>query len=297
MFSRSSLLHLRILFSYFLLPIFLFSLSLSPNIQREPLLWTFIIIHLFLYPASNAFNSYFDKDENSIGLLKRPPRVKKGLYYLALLFDIVAILLGYFFIGLTFAIMLLVYGLVSKAYSHTSVRLKKYAIISWIVTGLFQGIFTFIMCYIGINMFGIGTIWKAELLLGGLLTSLMLWANYPLTQVYQHEEDAKRGDNTFSMLLGIRGTFYFAAVMFGIATLGFIFYFNTFFDSRYSFAFVLALTPVVSFFLYWFWKVYQHPAKADYKHTMWLNFISATCLNVFFIYLFFESTHILNAFG
>src|SRR5690606_23257334 len=105
MFSRSSLLHLRIPFSYFLLPIFIFSLSLSPNMKGDLLLWTFIIIHFFLYPASNAFNSYFDKDEKSIGLLKHPPRVKKGLYYLALLFDTVAILLGYFFIGLTFAIM------------------------------------------------------------------------------------------------------------------------------------------------------------------------------------------------
>lgn len=296
MFSRSSLLHLRIPFSYFLLPIFIFSLSLSPNMKGDSLLWTFIIIHFFLYPASNAFNSYFDKDEKSIGLLKHPPRVKKGLYYLALLFDTVAILLGYFFIGLTFAIMLFIYGLVSKAYSHPSVRLKKYAITSWIITGLFQGIFTFIMCYIGINNFEIGTIWKAELLLGGTLTSLMLWANYPLTQVYQHEEDAKRGDITFSILLGIRGTFYFTAVMFGLAILGFLFYFNAFFDSRYSIAFVFALIPVVSFFIYWFWQVYHDSAKANYNHTMWLNFISATCLTVFFIYLFLDTTHILNAF-
>src|SRR6187431_1320558 len=145
MFSSSSWLHLRIPFSYFLLPVFLFSLSVSPNITEKTLLWTFLIVHIFLYPASNGYNSYFDKDEKSIGGLKNPPPVNKGLYYLSLTFDVIALVLGYVKINLTFTIMLLVYGLISKAYSHPSVRLKKYPVVSWVVVGLFQGLFTFMM--------------------------------------------------------------------------------------------------------------------------------------------------------
>ena len=125
MFTSSSWLHLRIPFSYFLLPVFLFSLAVSPNISSGPVLWTFIIIHFFLYPASNGFNSYFDKDEKSIGGLKHPPPVNKGLYYLSLLFDAIAIVLGVIIINIPFAILLFIYGLVSKAYSHPQIRLKK----------------------------------------------------------------------------------------------------------------------------------------------------------------------------
>lgn len=296
MFSRSSWLHLRIPFSFFLLPVFLFSLSISPNLNGSRIFWVFIIVHFFLYPASNGYNSFFDKDEKSIGGLKNPPPVNKGLYYLSLSFDVIAVVLGYIKIGLLFAVMLLVYGLVSKAYSHPSIRLKKYAITSWIITGLFQGVFTFIMCYLGINNYSTENAWKAHVLIPGLLTTLMLWANYPMTQVYQHEEDAKRGDKTFSLLLGIRGTFYFVGVVFSIVSVTFVLYFIYFYELRYAIVFLASLAPVVSYFFFWLVKVYKDEKYADHRHTMLLNFISATCLNGFFIYFFLDSSHALQSF-
>lgn len=295
MFSRSSWLHLRIPFSYFLLPIFLFSLSVSPNISGARIGWVFFILHFLLYPASNGYNSYFDKDEKSIGGLKNPPPVKPGLYYLAILLDIGALVLGYLKVNATFTIMLLIYGLVSKAYSHPSIRLKKHAITGWIITGIFQGIFTFLMCYAGVNDFSVENMWKPQLLFAGSLTSLMLWANYPLTQVYQHEEDAKRGDNTFSMLLGVRGTFYFAAVFFTVAIIGFVIFFQRYFTPWYTIVFLSALAPVLAYFVYWFVLVMKNTAHADFAKTMWLNFVSATSLNAFFVYLFLDSTQVIQA--
>ena len=292
MFSSSSWLHLRIPFSYFLLPVFLFSLAISPNITEKSILWTFIIVHFFLYPASNGYNSYFDKDEKSIGGLKNPPPVKKGLYYLSLLFDVIAIVLGFLLINPTFAFMLLIYGLVSKAYSHPAIRLKKLPVTGWLVAGLFQGLFTFMMCYIGINKYSFENVWKFNVLIPGVLSTMMLWANYPMTQIYQHEEDEKHGDMTISRKLGIRGTFYFVSAVFSVVTLGFILYFQTFFELKYAWAFLAALFPVIAYFFIWFYKVYQDQTKADFSHTMWLNFISATALNVYFIYLFLDSTHV-----
>lgn len=296
MISTSSWLHLRIPFSYFLLPIFLFSLSISPNFTGHNIIWTFVILHFFLYPASNAYNSYFDKDTGSIGVLKNPPPVEKGLYYLALLFDLIAITLGLVFINFEFAAMLLLYGLVSKAYSHPLIRLKKYAITAWLITGLFQGLFTFIMCYIGLNNFSLENALKTEVIAGGMLATLMLWANYPLTQVYQHEEDASRGDHTFSLLLGIRGTFYFVAVVFVLVTVGFFLYFTLLYSVDYAHAFLLALLPVVLYFLSWFFLVYRNENAADYSRTMWLTTLSATCLNAFFIYFFIDRTSLLQVF-
>lgn len=296
MFSLSSWLHLRIPFSYFLLPVYLFSVGISSNPNGDRLLWVFLIVHLFLYPASNGFNSYFDKDEKSIGGLKNPPPVTKGLYYLSLLFDLAAIVLAYVKISLLFATMIFIYGLISKAYSHPVVRLKKYPIGGWITTGVFQGFFTFLMCYVGINDFSLDTVFKPHVVTPALLTSIMLLGNYPMTQVYQHEEDKKRGDITLSLKLGIRGTFYFTALLFTLAVAGFLYFFMHYYQPKYGWQFLLALSPVLLFFLYWFLKVMKDETRADYAHTMWLNFISATCLNIFFIWFFLDSSHVLDAF-
>lgn len=286
MLSLSSWLHLRIPFSYFLMPVYLFALAISPNPTNSSVLWSFVVIHLFLYPASNGYNSYFDKDEGSIGGLKNPPPVNKGLYYLSLFFDFTALVLGALMINFTFAAMLLVYGLASKAYSHPGIRLKKYPIAGWLVAGFFQGFFTLLMSYIGINAYELSNLQRPHILFAGVLSSLMLWGSYPMTQVYQHEEDGKRGDETISRMLGIRGTFYFVGIVFSAVTLAFAGYFIYFMSIDWALAFAGAMLPVVVYFTYWFLQVYKRESMANYSHTMWLNFISATCLNVFFLSLF-----------
>ena len=294
MFSRSSWLHLRIPFSFFLLPIFLFSLSVSPNLNGPRTFWVFFIIHFLLYPASNAYNSYFDKDEKSIGGLKNPPPVEKGLYFLALTFDVIAIILSYIKINTTFAVMIVIYGVVSKAYSHPSIRLKKHPWLSWAVTGIFQGWFTFVMCYAGINDYSLESSLKWDIVVPGALTSAMLLANYPITQIYQHEEDHKRGDITLSAKLGIVGTFYFVASVFTFAIGGFLFYFKFAYGEKYALYFMLALLPGLAYFFYWFVLVLRNKKNADFGHTMRLNYISGACLNAFFIYLFLDTSDVLQ---
>ena len=295
MFSRSTLLHLRIPFSFFLMPVYLFALGISPNFSEPRLIWSLIIIHLFLYPASNGYNSYFDKDEGSIGGLKNPPPVNKGLYYMSLLFDAAAIVLGLIKISWLFAAMLVVYGLVSKAYSHPSIRLKKFPIGGLITVAFFQGFFTFLLCYVGINNFGLENLATSKVLIPASLSSLLLIGTYPMTQIYQHEEDSKRGDKTVSLLLGIKGTFMFVLIVFAIATVGYVFYFYSFYSFQYGTAFILFLGPVVIYFLIWFYQSVKDPAKANHQSTMRLNFISALCLNAFFIYFFLDSTQALQA--
>lgn len=294
MFKKSSWLHLRIPFSFFLLPVFLFALAISPNINVSHMIIVFVALHFFLYPASNGYNSYFDKDEKSIGGLKHPPKVSKGLYYLAILFDIIAISMG-FIINWQFALALFTYGMVSKAYSHPSVRIKKYPFGSWFIAGFFQGTFTFIMSYMGLNDFGFRVLTLSHVIIPALLTSLILWGSYPMTQIYQHEEDAKRGDHTLSIKLGIKGTFYFTAIAFSLASAAFVFYFIHYFQIRYAIAFLISMAPTVIFFGVWFLKVNKNPEKADFSHTMWLNLISATCLNAFFIYFFLKNSLVLQA--
>lgn len=296
MFRLANWKHLRIPFSFYLLPVFLFALGLTPNHNPERLLIVLVALHLFLYPSSNGYNSYFDKDEKSIGGLKNPPKVSLGLYYLSLLFFIIALALG-FMISWQFSSMMLVYGLVSMAYSHPSIRLKKYAYLSWITAGTFQGYFTFCMAYAGLSDFGWDIFIKPHVYIPGLLTSLMLLGSYPLTQVYQHEEDAKRGDMTLSLKLGIMGTYSFSGIWFLFTGLGFGWYFLSRNQENALWAFLAAMLPVILFFLVWFYFVKKDPEKyASYTWAMWMNRVSAIALNLFFFWYFLENTQILQVF-
>ncbi|MBA4299958.1 1,4-dihydroxy-2-naphthoate octaprenyltransferase [Algoriphagus alkaliphilus] len=297
MITRSSVRHLRIPFSLFLLPVFLFALALTPNLNGDRLLLVFLALHLFLYPSSNGYNSFFDRDEESIGGLKHPPKVTPDLYWLSQGFFLISLILGAM-ISLGFAGMLLVYGLVSMAYSHPRIRIKKYPWASWIIAGFFQGYFTFAMAYAGLSDLGWDVIVKPHVIIPGLLTSLMLWGNYPLTQVYQHREDSKRGDCTLSLKLGIKGTFLFSALFFALTGAAFIWYFLDRGQDQIIWVYLGAMAPIILFFLIWFGFVNQNPEKyASYSWAMGMNSLSALALNAFFIYYFLENTQIQQVFG
>lgn len=286
MFKKSSWEHLRIPFSYYLMPVFWFALSSATEANFANVLIVGIILHLFLYPSSNGYNSYFDKDEKSIGGLKNPKKVTIGLYYLSLVFFGIA-LLGALMINVSFFVMVLLYGLVSMAYSHPSIRLKKYPYLSWLTAGFFQGAITFIMCVIGFLEGDLNNILNWDLLLPALFTTLLLLGSYPLTQVYQHEEDKKRGDITLSLKLGIMGTFNFASIWFIIAGGTFIWYFNHIGTAWAIWWFLGSMAPLVIFFFIWFSLVKKNPNKyANHSMAMTMNKISASTLNFFFIYYY-----------
>lgn len=278
MTPRDILLHLRLPFSFFLMPVYWFAISQTPNLDKPKAVWIFIILHILIYPASNAYNSYFDKDEGSIGGLEKPPAVDKKLFWVSWVMDVLAVIIGFWAVDWIFALMIFVYGLVSKAYSNDSIRLKKYPILSWLVVGFFQGAFTYFSI---IMAFEKSFESLKPQILPALISTLMLWAVYPMSQIYQHEEDAKRGDTTLSILLGITGTFVFTAVVFSIAFAGFFFYFN-----QADFITLLIFNfPTLVFFGWWFLKTLKDKNQANFKNTMWLNLLASVCLNGFYIWL------------
>jgi len=286
MISRATLLHLRIPFSFFLLPIFIFAVALSP----QPVVWktalAFVILHFLLYPASNGYNSYYDKDEDSIGGLEKPPPVSKELWYTSLLLDGIALLLG-ILLGWIFITGLFVYGLISKMYSHERIRLKKYPILSWVLASVFQGAFTFLMTYQAINEVSVQSLLQPVVLFPAVLSTAFLGGSYPMTQVYQHAEDARRGDMTLSRLLGIRGTFVFAAVAFQLTAFGFWYFFQQYYSGWYFLWFLGCLAPGLGHFLRWATQVWKSEQAVGFRSTMRLNWLTASGMNLFFIILGF----------
>ena len=284
MLTKSSILHLRLPFSYFLMPTYLFAL----NCAEKPILWktvlVFFILHFLLYPASNSYNSYYDCDTASIGTLKHPPPVEKELLVVSLTLDVAAVLLG-LLIGSLFVAAALFYGFASKAYSHNKIRVKKMPVLSLIGVGFIQGAFTFLLSFWGIQDIALTDIIHTQILFAAVISSLFLTAAYPLTQVYQHKADGERGDISFSMLLGIKGTFLFCAVFIALAIACFVLYFWSYYGLLIAAFFILFLAPVAAFFIYWMVITFRSESKANYKNTMRLNFISSTALNIFMILL------------
>lgn len=287
MFKASNWKHLRIPFSFYLLPVFIFSLAFVQDLNPYRLFLVFVSLHLFLYPSSNGYNSYYDKDEESIGGLKNPPKVTNGLYYLSHLFLLIALVLGGL-ISWSFSSMLLVYSLVSMAYSHPAVRIKKFPYLSWVIAGFFQGFFTFAMAYSGVEGRGWESFLLPEIAFPAFLTTLLLWSAYPLTQVYQHGEDNRRGDLTLSIKLGIPGTFVFSSIWFLISGAAFVYYFVEERNQPWAiWGFLAAMCPVMLYFLVWFSFIRKNPDQyASYSWAMGMNKVSAIALNAFFFYYF-----------
>ncbi len=280
--KKSTLIHLRFPFSFFLLPVFLFTIACLPDFAWSRFVVVFGILHFFLYPASNGYNSYFDKDEGSIGGVKTPPKVTRELFSVSWLLDLMGIAFGWT-ISWKFAAMLFVYGMVSKAYSHPAIRLKKRPIIGWLTAGVFQGYFTFLMVTVGMSHEEI--LFSTKIQWGALLSTLLLFGSYPMTQVYQHDEDGKRGDITLSLILGILGTFHFTAICFTVSVALYVLFFNVYFSFITAVIFMVALSPVLVYFGLWYLKVRKSVQLADFEHTMKLNLISSACLNAFFLFL------------
>jgi 1,4-dihydroxy-2-naphthoate octaprenyltransferase len=279
--TRSALAHLRFVFSVFLLPVYLFAFSQAGTVKTSTAVLVFFIWHFLAFPASNGYNSYFDKDEDSIALLAKPPEVDISLYYFSILLEAVAFLLG-FIISWEFAFAVLIYGIMSKLYSHPATRLKKYPIISFLTVFIFQGCFIYYTTYsalAGTSLFGH---WDLGFIIPGAISSCLIGASYPLTQVYQHEEDGRRGDKTLSIILGYKGSFIFSGVLFAMGIALSYYYWHLAGMMLNFYFFLVCAAPIFIFFNYWFYKVGKSTENANFRNAMRMNFISSGCMLIYF---------------
>ncbi|WP_340382616.1 UbiA family prenyltransferase [Daejeonella sp.] len=279
--SRSAILHLRFAFSFFLLPVFLFACSQAPQVIALNAVLTFVIWHLLVYPASNGYNSYFDKDEGSIALIEKPPAVDKSLYYFSLILDSTGLILAAF-VNWSLFFAVLIYGLFSKLYSHPAVRLKKFPVVSFLIVFIFQGACVYWSSYAAISGLDISDGWNINFVISGLICSFLIGATYPLTQVYQHDEDRKRGDKTLSIVLGIKGSFYFSAIFFLVSIILLWLYWYNLGEMNKFWLFLALVIPVIGFFCRWFLKVHKDPSEANFKNMSLMTLFSGWMMVIYF---------------
>jgi 1,4-dihydroxy-2-naphthoate octaprenyltransferase len=265
------------------MPIFILALSQSPEPNLFCTIASFLIIHLLVYPASNGYNSYIDKDETSIGGLEKPPMPTKALFYLTLVMDSLALLLSLILIHWIFALCILTYILASRAYSSKQIRLKQYPLIGFLIVVIFQGAFTYYMSMFGIN--GESLSFSTSDIYIMLACSLQIAGAYPLTQIYQHEADLADGVTTLSYKLGIKGTFLFTGISFLFCTIFYFLYFQSVSGLNQFFVLLVLFIPILVFFNLWFIKTMKNLEEANFKNTMRMNAIASVCMSTCFIIL------------
>ncbi len=280
MLYRSTIQLLRFHFSLFLLPVYLFALSQLNNINWLNAAIVFLILHGLVYPASNGYNSYMDRDETPIGGLSQPLQPARQLFYITVVMDAIAVVLS-LFISDYFAGGILLYILTSRAYSFRGIRLKKFPVIGYLTVIIFQGGITFFLAYHGSSADKTlhVPVWPM------IASTLLIGGYYPLTQVYQHEEDLKDGVETISYKLGKRGTFVFCGIVFAMATAAMFFSFEGGKQLKFFFIFVMCMLPMIFFFSIWMMKVWRDGSKADFKNSLWMNLLASVCTTICFLIL------------
>lgn len=159
-----------------------------------------VIWVVFLNGGTLAINSVFDRDEGDIGYLNAPPALPRYLLHFSVGLLVAGQLLA-FTLPAGFQIAYAICFAMSVAYSVPPLRFKAVAGVDWII-----------------NMWGFGTLtpyaaWAATGRPLDLAHALILLAFcplfaglYPLTQLYQFEEDRRRGDRTLALILGMRAS-------------------------------------------------------------------------------------------
>jgi 1,4-dihydroxy-2-naphthoate octaprenyltransferase len=225
-----------------------------------------------------------DRDVSPIGGLSQPMQPTKQLFYTTIFMDLLAFALS-FLISNYFVFGVLCYILASRAYSYRGIRLKKYPIIGYLVVLIFQGTLVFFLSYYGCSAdkdisIPIWALFAATCLIGG---------SYPLTQVYQHEEDKADGVRTISMLLGKKGTFIFCSIVFALATF-FLFLLYKQAATLWAFwLFIICMGPMVWFFVRWMKQVWKDGQQANFSNSLRMNILAALCTIICFSILIIKN--------
>jgi 4-hydroxybenzoate polyprenyltransferase len=161
--------------------------------------------------ATLAINSAFDRDIGDVAYLRQPPPPPRYLF-------VFGVALMAFGAGVAWGMpggYRLAYGLcalMSLLYSVPPVRLKAIAGFDWLINMWGFGVLT---PYAGWALTGLPVSPVGRTV---LLAYCPLFAGlYPLTQLYQLEEDRARGDATMASVLGVRGSLAVSVASVGIA--------------------------------------------------------------------------------
>jgi 4-hydroxybenzoate polyprenyltransferase len=199
------ILHLRPHWQIMLLPLFLWGFLLSAGSAAAGLIsarfWLVLFIfHVLFYGGATALNSYYDRDEGPVGGLWDPPPVTDALLYFGAGVQVLGLVLT-FFISRSLFVLALVMGAIGFSYSYPAIRLKARPWTSLLAVSIFQGMGGTAAGWLFARE-DWRTLFSPTALLGFLSAALVITGFYPLTQLYQREQDRQQGVISFAVYAG-----------------------------------------------------------------------------------------------
>lgn len=203
--------HLRWHYQLFILSGgFLLGGFLSDVMNWQMFFLQFASVHLLLFGGATAYNSYWDRDKGPVGGLRHPPRMELWMWFASLLLQALGLMLalpaGNLFVAVYAASMLLFW-----LYSTPLARWKGHPVKSLLAIGISTGTNSLLMGYLASG----GEELSAAIVYAAAGSGLVILSLYPVSQIYQREEDSERGDLTFAIRFGFKGIFHFFEIAFG----------------------------------------------------------------------------------
>lgn len=260
--------HMRLHFQLLLAPIFLWGYFLT-GAAPEGDFWTgFVAFHVFLYSGMTAFNSYYDRDRGPVGGLAKPPPVTRALLPFSIVVQIVGAVLAAQ-VNSNFLLIYVIIFLMGLAYSHPRIRLKKRPFIGLATVAVGQGILASLGGWFcgQPDLSGFGLLEGIAILAVTLVTT----GFYPITQIYQTDEDESRGDQTFAAWAGPRKTFIFGITVQFLAAILLIYLISQLMGVVEAFLVAIFYAGLLAYTAYWGSNYRQDDVLNNFRRVMLIN--------------------------
>jgi 4-hydroxybenzoate polyprenyltransferase len=176
------------------------------GLRTRPTLLGWLVFVALMNGGTLAINSAFDQDEGDIGYLKAPPKPPEHLLAVSSVMLAASTVLG-FLLPLPFALINLACVVMSVLYSVPPPRLKARAGWDLLINCLGFGLLTPLAGWALT-----GRPFNLAILFVSAGFAFLFATLYPMTQIYQVEEDGRRGDLTLVIRVGVGRSLVLALV-------------------------------------------------------------------------------------
>ncbi len=270
------IMHLRLHYQFFILSGgYLLSSLFVEHLIWDQFWWQFINVHVLLFGGATAYNSYWDKDEGPIGGLKSPPKMERWMWFLSLSMQVGGLIWA-FSISTSYVIIYAVSLMLFWLYSTPLARWKGKPWLSILAIGISTGTNSFLMGYIAGS--GLSLSFNEGIIAFGV--ACIILSLYPVSQLFQFEEDRNRGDITFAIKYGLKGVRRLYVLLFpmGVLLISWLLYLK---ENWMGMLFFFASVPAFIYISIILWRL--EGKEHEYAKVMRIKFLASLSFVLFIL--------------
>ncbi|MEX0844599.1 MAG: UbiA family prenyltransferase, partial [Balneolaceae bacterium] len=265
---KNFIIHLRLHYQFLILSGgYLLAAMFVTDVNWSQFWPQFLNIHVLLFGGATAYNSWWDKDEGPIGGLKSPPKMEKWMWPASLTIQFVGLAWA-FTVNHNYVVIYAISILLFWLYSTPIFRWKAKPILSLAAIGISTGTNSFLLGYLAAG--GYPITFFEDIIAAGV--ACIILSLYPASQIYQKEEDLKRGDQTFAIRFGLKSVKWLFTILF---LAGSLILTAGFFHTNVIIAFIFAIVSGLAYLVigYFIWNLKGN--AEEYHVVMKIKFLAS----------------------